>query len=159
MLAVAIAYNDALLLVEELIEDLQVALRSNPYPGEQKRLVAVAVGLFPDAGVRFERGSRKATLKGEKLWRKIFEIGNITLAERICFPEVSDEWDIQEIELTLLQLVRDDNTIPAPAVPAALNLSPNCKQYRAIKTELTNRGWQWKHRRVNNTTQKIVLPP
>jgi hypothetical protein len=159
MLAVAIAYNDALLVVEDLISDLKVALRSNPYPGEQKRLVAIAVGLFPDAGVRFEPGRRRVALKGEKLWRKIFAIGGVTLAEKICFPETSDNWDIKQVEEMLLQLVREDNTIPAPEVPVALNLSPNCKQYRVVKSALIERGWQWKHRRHNNTTQKVVVPP
>ena len=146
-----LSHYDEMQIAFELLLGLQVDLEGNPFPGQDLRLIQIARALYP--AIRVWR------IKGRAAWQRIFYEYNLPGDYRVTFPIKTDDIDIQEIELTLLQLVRDDNTIAAPAVPAALNLSPNCKQYRAIKTELTNRGWQWKHRRVNNTTQKIVLPP
>jgi len=159
MWAVAIAYNEAMLLVEELVSDLKFALERNPYPGEQKRLVAVAVELFPDAGVKFEPGRRRALVKGDKLWRKIFEIGEVSLSEKIYFPEADGEWDIVEIEEKLLLLVRADNTILAAEIPKNLKMKPTGKVYAAVRATLKSRGWEWVTRREQGRLSKVVKPP
>lgn len=160
MWAAAIAYNEAMLVIEELVNDLIFALERNPFPGEQKRLVAIAVELFPkETGVRFEPGRRRAFIKGDKLWRKVFEIGEINLTEKIYFPEEDGEWDIVEVEEKLLLLVRADNTILAAEVPMALNLKANGKAYRLVKTTLKERGWQWKQRKEGGKVERIVIAP
>jgi hypothetical protein len=144
-------HYDEMLVAFELLLELQVDLERNPFPGQQLRLIQVARALYPLIRV-WQRVGRAA-------WQRVFYEFDIPEDYRVTFPTTVSEIDIHEIELILLQLVRDDNTIPAISVPAALNLSPNSKQYRDVKNVLTKRGWQWKHRRVNNSTQKIVIPP
>jgi len=160
MWAAAIAYNEAMLVVEELVTGLKFALERNPFPGEQKRLVAVAVELFPkESGIKFESGRRRALVKGDRLWRKVFEIGEIDITEKIYFPKKDGELNIIEIEGKLLLLVRADNTILAAEVPVALNLKANGKAYRSVKETLKGRGWQWKQRRKDGKMEKIVIAP
>jgi len=159
MWAVAIAYNDALLVVEELVSDLKFALERNPYPGEQKRLVAIAVELFPDAGVKFEPGRRRVMLREEKLWRKIFEIGDVSFLDKIYFPEADGDWDIIEIEEKLLLLVRADNTILAAEIPKSLKMKATGKVYAAVKQTLQQRGWEWIRRRNEGEREVVVFPP
>ena len=158
-LATAIAYNEAMLVVTELVTDLIHALERNPFPGEQKRVVAVAVELLPDAAVRFDPGKRRKYLRREGLWRTIFEIGDVSFAEKIYFPECGGEWDIVEIEGRLMLLVREDNTILAAEVPPALGLSAKGKVYAAVKETLKGRGWVWRNRREGGVLVKIVTPP
>lgn len=160
MWAVAIAYNEALLVVEDLVTDLKFALERNPFPGEQKRLVAVAVELFPpETGVKFEPGRRRALIKGDKLWRKIFKIGEVCITEKIYFPEADGELDIAEVEEKLMLLVREDNTILAAVVPVALGLTPTGKAYTRMRAILKRRGWQWKQRKKSGKVEKIVIAP
>jgi hypothetical protein len=160
MWAAAIAHNEALLVVEDLVTDLKFALERNPFPGEQKRLVAVAVELFPpETGVKFEPGRRRALIKGDKLWRKIFKIGDVCITEKICFPEEDGNWDIVEIEEKLLLLVRADNTILAAEVPVALGLVPTGRAYARVRATLKRRGWQWKQRKRSGKVEKIVIAP
>lgn len=144
-------YYDDMVVAYEILLDLQVELESNPYPGRRYRFLQVAQLLAPDIKVWRKRG--------RSAWHQIFVEYDLPADYRVNFPEAIPEINIYEIELTLLQLVRDDNTIPATDVPAALNLAPTSKQYRVVKNALTERGWQWKHQRVNNTTQKVVVPP
>ena len=146
-----LGYYDDMLVAFELLLNLQVDLEGNPFPGEVLRLNQIARTLYPTIRVWHS--------KGIAAWKRIFEEYNLPGDYRVTFPVKVDETDIDEVELLLLQLVRDDNTIPAPEVPAALNLSPNCKQYRTVKTALIERGWQWKSRRYSSTTQKVVVPP
>jgi hypothetical protein len=144
-------YYDDMLVAFDLLLDLQVDLETNPFPGQQLCLTQIARSLYP--AVRVWRS------RGLAAWKRIFEEYDLPGEFRVRFPVKVGETDIDEVELLLLQLVRDDNTIPAPDVPAALNLSPNCKQYRTVKTALIERGWQWKSRRYSSTTQKVVVPP
>ena len=144
-------YHDDMVVAYEILLDLQVELESNPYPGRRLRFLQIATMLLPDVKVWRKRG--------RSAWRQIFVEYELPPEYRVSFPDTAPEINIYEIELALLQLVRDDNTIPAIDVPAALNLSPNSKQYRNVKIALTERGWQWKTRRIDNTTQKIVVPP
>ena len=146
-----LTHYDEMLIAFELLLDLQVNLESNPFPGQQLCLIQVARSLYP--AIRVWRS------KGRAAWKRIFYEYDLPGDYRVTFPVKVDGTDIDEVELLLLQLVREDNTIPAPEVPVALNLSPNCKQYRVVKNALIERGWQWKHRRYNNTTQKVVVPP
>jgi hypothetical protein len=146
-----LSHYDEMLVAFELLLELQVDLESNPFPGKDLRLIQIARTLYPAIRV-WQRVGRAA-------WQRIFYEYNLPGDYRVTFPVKIDEVDIQRVELALLQLVRDDNTIPAVDVPAALNLSPNSKQYRNVKIALTERGWQWKTRRIDNTTQKIVVPP
>jgi hypothetical protein len=159
MWATAIAYNEAMLLVEDLVTDLKFALERNPYPGEQKRLVAVAVELFPDAAVKFEPGQRRTFLKGDKLWRKVFEIGDVTLTEKIYFPKADGDWDIIEIEEKLMLLVRSDNTILAAEIPKRLQMKATGRVYAAVKATLKSRGWEWVRRRDEGERETVVFPP
>jgi hypothetical protein len=144
-------HYDEMLVAFGLLLDLQVSLERNPYPGQQLRLIQVARALYPVIRV-WQRVGRAA-------WQRIFYEFNIPADYRVTFPATVSDIDIYEVELALLQLVRDDNTIPAIDVPAALNLSPNSKQYRTIKIALTERGWQWKVQRIDNAPQKVVIPP
>jgi hypothetical protein len=144
-------HYDEMLVAYELLLDLQVDLERNPFPGQQLRLIQVARALYPLIRV-WQRMGRPA-------WQRVFYEFDIPEDYRVTFPTTVSEIDIHEIELTLLQLVSEDNTIPAIDVPVALNLSPNSKQYHNVKNALTVRGWQWKSRRMNNTMQKIVIPP
>lgn len=158
-LAAAIAYNEAMLVVAELVFNLISVLERNPFPGEQKRVTAVAIELLPDAAVRFEPGKERKYLKGERLWRKIFEIGDVSVVEKIYFPEVDGEWDIVEIEGRLMLLVRSDNTILAAEVPLALGLSVKGRVYAAVRESLRGRGWVWASQRESGKVVKIVRPP
>jgi hypothetical protein len=140
-----------MLVAFELLLELQVDLESNPFPGQDLRLIQIARTLYP--------AIRVWSVKGRTAWQRVFYEYNLPGDYRVTFPVEIDKIEIREVELALLQLVRDDNTIPAIDVPVALKLSPNSKQYRAIKVALTERGWQWKVQRIDNTPQKVVIPP
>lgn len=144
-------YYDDMIVAYEILLDLQVELEANPYPGRRLRFLQIAHMILPDIKVWRKRG--------RSAWRQIFTEYDLPTDYRVTFPDLVSEIDIHEIELTLLQLVRDDNTIPAIDVPVVLNLSPNSKQYRTVKSVLTSRGWQWRSRRMNNVMQKVVIPP
>lgn len=156
-----ITYNEALEVVETLVSDLIRALEGNPFPEEQKRVAPLANELFPEARVRFDL--TKKPLSGVRLWHKIFALDDcdvrIDLEMRVCFPAMSDEWDVEEIERRLLQLVREDGSIVAADVPVALGVNPNGKSYRAVKKTLLQRGWVWRGRKCGGKMEKIVLPP
>lgn len=157
-LAERIAYNDALLVVEELVRDLAETVEKNPYPGEQKYLLTIAVELFPNAGVKFEPGRRRKLLKGRDLWERIFEIGEIS-SIKINFPVTDAEHEITEVERKLWELVREDGTVPAIEIPKALNMKPTGKNYAAIREKLIERGWVWKSMRKDGKISKVVVAP
>lgn len=144
-----IRINDQFEVSTELLGRLIVQVESNPYPGEQKRVLKVAVDLIPEGG---QRG-----------WRAIFRDPDFNFPtnfenERITFPaEVSV--DVKVIEQKLWELVREDNTIVAADIPVALNLEANSKAYRAVKSKLQERKWVWGARRESGKLTKIVFAP
>ena len=151
-----IAYNEGLVVVEALVAGLIVALESNPFPGEKKRVLEVARELFPEARVRLQP---KVLSEGDKLWLQIFDIGGIEHRERLRFPAKNCEIDVVEAERLLHESVREDNTILATEVPKVLNVDANSKVYRAIKVQLQERNWQWKQRKEQGKVVKIVVAP
>jgi hypothetical protein len=157
-LAERIAYNDALLVVEELVRDLAETVEKNPYPGEQKYLLTIAVELFPNAGVKFEPGRRRNLVKGRDLWERIFDIGEIS-SIKINFPVTDAEHEITEVERKLWELVREDGTVPAIEIPISLGMEANSKVYRTVKKRLEERGWVWKAVKKNGKVSKVVVAP
>jgi len=144
-----IKINDQYEVSTELLGRLIVQVESNPYPGEQKRVLKVAVDLIPEGG--------------QQGWRAIFQDPDFNFPpnfenERITFPaEVSV--DVKVIERKLWELVREDNTIAAEEIPSVLNLAANGKAYRAVKSKLQERNWVWSSRRESGKVKKIVIAP
>jgi hypothetical protein len=151
-----IVYNDGLVVVESLVSNLIVVLESNPFPGEKKRVLEVAQELFPGARVVLYP---KVKLEGEKLWLEVFELGGIEHRERLRFPVKEEEVNVAEVEKLLYERVREDNTILATEVPKVLNLDANGKVYRAVKSKLQERNWQWRQRKERGKVVKIVVAP
>jgi hypothetical protein len=109
--------------------------------------------------IKFEPGKRRKMTKETPLWRKIFEIGEIPLIDKIYFPEADGDWDIVEIEEKLLLLVRVDNTILAAEIPKTLNMKATGKTYAAVRVTLQERGWEWVRRREEGKRETVVFPP
>jgi hypothetical protein len=145
-----------LVVVETLVNDLIIVVETNPFPGERKRVLEVAQELFPGAMVILYPGVK---LKGEKLWRQVFAIGDVDYRERLLFPVKEGEIDIIETERMLYEYVREDGTLPAIEVPKVLQLEVNSKLYRSVKCKLQDRGWVWKQRKEDGKTVKIVVAP
>lgn len=151
-----ITYNEAMCVVEVLIENLIEALERNPFPGQRKRLLPTATELFPDAEVSFES---KVSVRGERLWRRVFTDGGISCeVDKIRFPDDA-EVDVAEIERKLLQLVGEEGYLRASEVALVLNTGENSKIYKVTKKELVGRGWTWKGKKVGGVVSKVVYPP
>ena len=144
-----IRINDNYEVATELIGRLSEAVQSNPYPGERKRVLTIAVSLIPEGG------------KGG--WRVILQDPDFNFPpnfanERITFPALVSV-SVLDIEKKLWELVREDNTISASEVPRALNMGPNSKAYREVKTSLEQRDWRWGQRRIQGKMEKVVFAP
>ena len=144
-----IRINDKLEISGELVQQLLVAVESNPYPGKQMRVLQVAVEQVPDAG--------KST------WCLILADTDFGFPpnfanEKICFP-AAVEIAIEELERLLYEQVREDNTLLAGEVPAVLSLPSRGVRYLAVKKELQRRGWVWSQRREEGKKVKIVTAP
>jgi hypothetical protein len=151
-----ITYNDGMVAVEALVDDLIVSLEENPFPGEQLTVLYVAVKLFPDAKIML---SPRVFSTGEGLWLRIFQEGRIDYREKIYFPVKVREIDISETEELLWKMVRADNTILAAEIPVALNLKPTGKEYASVRAQLKERNWVWSSRREEGKVVKIVIAP
>ena len=144
-----IKLNDQHEVSTELLNRLIVKVESNPYPGEQQRVLKIAVDLIPEGG-KFR-------------WMAIFRDPDFNFPprfenERITFPaEVSV--DVKVIEQKLWEMARGDYTIVAGDIPVALNLTVSSKVYRTIKSKLEQRGWCWGQRREQGKVVKIVTAP
>jgi len=144
-----IRLNDQFEVNTELLGRLIIKVEDNPYPGEQKRVLKLAMDLIPEGG------------KGG--WCAIFRDPDFDFPpnfenERISFPaEVS--LNVKDIEHKLWELVRADNTIAADAVAPALGFKANSKAYRTIKSKLQERNWVWANRREEGKMTKIVIAP
>jgi hypothetical protein len=144
-----IRINDNYEVATELIGRLSEAVQSNPYPGERKRVLTIAVSLIPEGG------------KGG--WRVILQDPDFNFPpnfanERITFPALVSV-SVLDIEKKLWELVREDNTISASEVPRALNMGANSKAYREVKTSLEQRNWRWGQRRIHGKMEKVVFAP
>lgn len=144
-----IKINDQFEVDTELLERLIVKVSENPYPGEQKRVLKVAMDLIPERG------------KGG--WCAIFRDPGFDFPpnfenERITFP-AEVVIDVRDVERKLWEMVRGDNTILAAEVPQALSMTPNGKSYRVVKERLKERGWVWGSRRESGLKVKIVTAP
>ncbi len=144
-----IRINDDYEIATELIGRLSEAVQSNPYPGERKRVLTIALSLIPEGG---KRG-----------WRVIFQDPEFNFPpnfanERVTFPAFVSV-SVLDIEKKLWELVREDDTISASEVPKALSMEANSKVYRDIKIKLQERDWIWKQRKKNGMVEKVVIPP
>jgi hypothetical protein len=151
-----ITYNDGMVAVEALVDDLIVSLEENPFPGEQLTVLYLAVKLFPDAKIML---SPRVFSTGEGLWLRIFQEGRIDYREKIYFPVKVAEINVSEVEKLLWKMVRKDNTILASDIPAVVNLEGNSKAYRILKGKLQERNWVWSSRREGGKKVKIVTAP
>ena len=144
-----IKLNDQYEVSTELLGRFIVKVEGNPYPGEQKRVLKIAVDLIPEGG-KFG-------------WQAIFQDPSFNFPpnfenERITFPaEISV--DVKVIEQKLWELVREDNTIVASEIPSALNLAPTGKAYASVRTKLKERNWVWSRRRESGKNLWIVTAP
>jgi hypothetical protein len=127
-----------------LLTDLVMAIEANPCPGQHWRLYALAQHLMPQVSKRE--------------WYEMFFWFGI---QNVAFwsPVEVTELDIETVEKQLLELINDDNVVPAMALTTVLQCSPNGKQYRTAKEKLTQRGWRWAHQRSGLTTQRVIRPP
>jgi len=151
-----IIYNEAMCLVEVLLEGLKKSLEDNPFPGQRKRLLPTATELFPDAEVSFEW---KIVLSGEKLWRRIFAESGISCdIDKISFSEVM-EVDINEVEAKLLELVGEEGYLKVSEVAVALSTKVRSCVYVRVRGELQDRGWRWVVKKIEGKAVKVVFPP
>ena len=127
-----------------LLTDLTKAIEANPNPGQHCRLYALAQRLMPQISKRE--------------WHEIFFWFGI---QNVAFwsPVEVTELDIDAIERQLLELITEDNVVPATALTTVLQCSANSKQYRTVKEGLTQRGWHWAHQRSGSSTQRVIRPP
>ena len=127
-----------------LLTDFVKMIEANPCPGQHWRLYALAQHLMPQISKRE--------------WHEMFFWFGI---QNVAFwsPVEATELDIETVEKQLLELINEDNVVPATALTTVLQCSPNGKQYRAAKEELTQRGWRWRHCRSGPTTQRVISPP
>jgi hypothetical protein len=144
-----IRLNDQHEVNTELVGKLLEAVEDNPYPGQRRRVLTVAVDLIPEGG--------------KVGWRLIFEDPGFDFPsnfanEKVTFPALVNI-SVIEIERKLWELVRKDYTIAASDVPAALNIEPRSNAYREIKKNLESRNWRWGQRRVDGKMEKVVFPP
>jgi len=151
-----VTFGDGMCTVETLVGDLIIVLEENPYPGEQRTALNVAVELFPEAKVML---TPKVFISGKNLWVRVFEVGRVNHWEKVYFPVKSEVVDIAEMERLLWELVREDNTILASEIPKALNLEVNSKVYRSVKGKLQERDWLWVTRREGGKMVKVVTAP
>ena len=126
-----------------LLVALKDLLKTNPYPGEQLRLLSVACKLMPEVT--------------EHEWCRIFDYFNIDRTEKCYFEVEAEELDIESIEQQLIELMTDDNVIPASALMQVLHCTQRSKQYIAAKAALEQRGWYWYRRRKIPTS--VIHPP
>ena len=91
-------------------------------------------------------------------WYEIFYWFGITNIMVHTPVEVTD-LDIDAIERQLIELVNEDNVVPATALKTVLQCTPRSKQYIAAKEGLTQRGWLWSHQRSGSSTQRVIRPP
>ena len=151
-----VVFNDGMVTIETLVGDLVITLEENPFPGEQRTVLNVAVELFPEAKAMLQPN---VFISGERLWVKIFNEGGVNYRERVCFPVKVTEIDIVETEELLWKMVREDGTIVAADVPAVLNLGANSKSYRVVKLKLQERDWRWGQQREKGKMTKVVFAP
>lgn len=151
-----VTFSDGMCMVETLVGDLIIVLEGNPYPGEQRTALNVAVELFPEAKVML---SPKVFISGKNLWVRVFDEGGVNHWEKVYFPIKSEVMDIGEMEQLLWGLVREDNTILASEIPKALNMEVNSKAYRVVKGKLQERNWLWVTRREEGKMVKVVTAP
>lgn len=151
-----VTYSDGMCMVETLVGDLIIVLEENPYPGEQRTVLNVAVELFPEAKVML---APKVFISGKNLWVRVFDEGAVNHWEKVYFPIKSEAVDIAKMEQLLWERVREDGTILAAEVPEALNLKVNGKVYRDVKSKLQERGWVWKVVKRNKGVSKVVVAP
>ena len=144
-----IRINDQFEVSTELLGRLIVKVEGNPYPGERRSVLKLAVDLIPEGG--------------KVGWRAIFQDPDFKFPrnfenERITFPaEVSV--DVREIERRLLELAREDRTIAAAEVAPCLGMVANGKAFRVVKERLEERKWVWSKRREGGKLVRIVIPP
>ena len=127
-----------------LLEELQDKIDANPCPGHRIRLYAFAQNTIQHVG------------KDE--WYELFQWYGIC-NRMLSFPVEVTELDIDAIERQLIELVNEDNVVPATALTTVLQCSANSKQYRTVKEGLTQRGWHWAHQRSGSSTQRVIRPP
>lgn len=151
-----ITFSDGLCTVETLVDDLVIVLEGNPFPGEQRTVLNVAVELFPEAKVMLEP---RVFISGKNLWVRVFEEGGVNYWEKVYFPVKVEEIDIPELERKLWELVREDGTIVAAEIPGALKMRATGKQYAVVRAKLKERDWVWSRRRESGKYLWIVNPP
>lgn len=151
-----ITRGDAFGVAETLVEDLIEVLEENPFPGEKRTVLSVAVELFPNVKVRI---TPKVTSEGETVWKWVFEEGKIECRERVHFPEKDLEVSVGELERKLYEAIREDGTLPAAEVPQVLGLKPRGKQYAQARVLLQEKDWKWARRYEDGKQIRIVIAP
>jgi len=141
--------NDQFEVNTELLGRLIIKVEGNPYPGQQKRVLKVAMDLIPEGG--------------KWGWSAIFRDPDFNFPlhfenERISFP-AEVVIDVRVIEQKLWELAREDGTIVAESIPEALQMEANSKAYRAVKSKLQERNWVWGRRRERGKLVTIVTAP
>jgi hypothetical protein len=127
-----------------LLTDLTKAIEANPYPGQHCRLYALAQRIMPQISNRE--------------WHEIFYWFDITNI-MVHTPVKVADLDIDALERQLLELINEDNVIPATALKTVLQCTPRSKQYIAAKETLEQLGWIWAHQRSGSSTQRVIRPP
>jgi hypothetical protein len=127
-----------------LLTDLIKVIEANPCPGQHWRLYALAQHLMPQVSKRE--------------WHEMFFWFGI---QNVAFwsPVEVTELDIETVERQLLELITEDNVVPATALKTVLQCTPRSKQYIAAKETLEQRGWLWAHQRSGSSTQRVIRPP
>jgi hypothetical protein len=151
-----IVYNEALLLSEELLSELAIALEKNPFPGQRLRVVAVASVLFPDAAVMFEP---KLLLMGRKLWLRLFDETGLPYEAKVYFPLERGDVNVVEIEEEMLRIAGSKEELLVADVGGVLYWEPHSKTYREVKKALQERGWVWKSVKRNGKVSKVICTP
>jgi hypothetical protein len=129
----------------ELLGLLADRIDTNPFPSERLTLRQIAFRLMPDVQTA--------------VWFAIFGIYELCACQRYYFPADVITESVAEIEERLWQLAGGRVELPLHEIVTEMGWSPNGKVYRGVKTQLEERGWVWRSKRINGVKVRVVCVP
>jgi hypothetical protein len=144
------------------LEDLIAMLESNPLPAKRARFFAVACHLMPQvalAGSYADITSGRLNQRGRRAWAWIFNEFELPREFNVVFPVSAEDVNVESVERELLRIAGGRDILPVKEAREVLHWGPRSETYRKVKSELENRGWEWKRARVEGVIQRVICVP
>lgn len=144
------------------LEDLIAILESNPLPEKRARFFAVACHLMPHVEIvphAVAIQKPKLRRRGRRAWAWIFNEFELPRDFLVVFPTGVEDVDIECVELELLQLAGERDSIPVKEAVSVLPWRPKSKTYASIKSALEGRGWVWKSQKREGRVSRVICRP